>query len=159
MSRRRQRLPLDAYLTEGSTWHVTTRADCVHGPLFTNHSLGQLMLETFESGCRSYGAVPHLVCVMPDHVHLLVEVRTLGLVELVGRLKSYSTMLWRKQGNHGHLWQKSFYDHGIRGPRDFEATVEYILNNPIEAGLAEEWGIYPLIGGEIHARIFDPGIE
>ena len=47
------------------------------------------------------------------------------------------------------FWQESFHDHGIRGPHDFDATVTYLLNNPVEAGLAQEWETYPLIGGSM----------
>jgi REP element-mobilizing transposase RayT len=86
---------------------------------------------------------------MPNHVHLLVEVRDMGLVDLVGRVKSFSMTQWWKQGNHGLLWQESFYDHGIRGSRDFEATMTYILNNPVESELASEWEAYPFIAGSL----------
>jgi REP element-mobilizing transposase RayT len=146
---RRQRLPLDAYAVNGSVWHATICTSRQVGAAFSESAGARLILDSFDNGCRFHKAIPHVVCVMPDHVHLLIEVRDIGLVELVGRVKSFSMMQWWKQGNHGLLWQESFYDHGIRGSRDFEATLTYILNNPVEAELASEWEAYPFIGGTL----------
>ena len=56
---------------------------------------------------------------------------------------------WWKQNNRGMLWQESFHDHGIRGSRDFDATVTYILNNPVEAELVSEWEAYPFNAGAL----------
>lgn len=36
------------------------------------------------------------------------------------------------------IWQKSFYDHGIRNQRDYDETWEYIENNPLKYLLSEE---------------------
>jgi REP element-mobilizing transposase RayT len=86
-------------------------------------------------------------------MHLLIEIRSIGLVDLMRRTKSYSTRLWWKHGKHGQLWQESFYDHGVRDIPDFEAIATYIFNNPVEAGLVEEWEAYPLFGGAIVERM------
>lgn len=89
---------------------------------------------------------------MPDHLHLLVEVRSVGLVDVMKRTKSYSTQLWWKHGGRGPLWQASFYDHGVRDIPDFEAIAAYIFSNPVKAGLVEEWESYPLFGGTMVER-------
>jgi REP element-mobilizing transposase RayT len=146
---RRQRLPFDAYTVTGSVWHVTVCASRQAGPVFADPASARLILDAFENGCRFYQAILHVVCVMPDHVHLLVEIRNVGLVELIGRVKSFSMTQWWKQGNQGMLWQESFYDHGIRGSRDFDATMTYILNNPVSAELVSEWEVYPFIAGTL----------
>jgi REP element-mobilizing transposase RayT len=88
---------------------------------------------------------------MPDHLHLLVEIRSIALVDLMRRTKSSSTKLWWRQGGHGQLWQESFHDRGVRDIPDFDAIATYILNNPVEAGLAEDWESYPLIVGTLIA--------
>lgn len=49
------------------------------------------------------------------------------------------------------MWQQSFPNHGIRERRDFEATVTYLLSNPVEAGLVESWEAYPVIAGALIA--------
>jgi REP element-mobilizing transposase RayT len=53
------------------------------------------------------------------------------------------------EGGKGTLWQTSFYDHGIRGSQDFEATVVYILDNPVKAELVEDWESYPHFAGTL----------
>ena len=44
------------------------------------------------------------------------------------------------------LWQESFNDHIIRSDDDFENTVAYIVNNPVEAGFVREPFYYPFTG-------------
>lgn len=144
---RKQRLPPAAYQVEGSAWHVVTSVAKSNGTPFRDLELGRKQMESFLRGCVICDAVPHLICVMPDHLHLLVEIRSVGLIDVMRRTKSSSTKLWWNQGGYGALWQESFYDHGIRDIPDFEAITRYILNNPIEAGFADAWEDYPLIGG------------
>jgi REP element-mobilizing transposase RayT len=130
---------MDAYCVEGSAWHVTVNVARANGQPFVDLDIGQQQLRSFLRGCGICDAVPHLICFMPDHLHLLVEIRSVGLVDLMRRTKSSSTKLWWRQGGHGALWQASFHDHGIRDFPDFDAIATYILNNPVEAGLVEEW--------------------
>jgi REP-associated tyrosine transposase len=128
---------------------VTINVAKANGMPFCDVELGKKQMRSFLQGCAICNAVPHLICLMPDHLHLLVEVRSVGLVDLVRRTKSSSTKLWWGQGGRGALWQESFYDHGIRDIQDFEAIAGYILQNPVEAGLVAEWETYPLIGGHL----------
>jgi putative transposase len=152
---RRQRLPLDAYRVHGSTWHVTVDVAKQNGSPFLDIDFGRKQLDSFVRGCAVCDAVPHVICIMPDHMHMLAEVRTVGLVDLLRRAKSYSTKLWWKRGGYGALWQESFYDHGVRDIQGFEAIATYIFNNPVEAGLVADWESYPLFGG----RLVLPGNE
>ncbi len=149
--RRKQRLPLDAYQVPGSTWHITTTVARSNGSPFQSIEFGLEVLDGFSTSCIKAGAIPHLVCIMPNHLHALIEVRSDDLVKVIGRAKSITTRQWWARGGVGALWQESFHDHGIRGPHDFDATVTYLLNNPVEAGLALEWEMYPLIGGSVIA--------
>ncbi len=149
-SRRRQRLPLDAYRVEGSTWHVTISVDRRNGSPFHNIAFGQDIIRSFIHACeRDDEAIVHLVCIMPDHLHALIEVRSKGLVEVVGQAKSITTRIWWASGGKGSFWQTSFYDHGIREMRDFEATATYIFDNSVKEKLADEWELYPLFGGAL----------
>jgi REP element-mobilizing transposase RayT len=79
----------------------------------------------------------------------LIEVRSVGLLKVIGRAKSATTRVWWTRGGINALWQESFHDHGIREQQDFDATVNYVLNNPVDAGLVEEWESYLLIGGAL----------
>lgn len=75
---------------------------------------------------------------MPDHIHLLVSIEhgtgdpspTLG--EVVGWLKYQITKAINLQRATpgGRVFQRSYYDHVIRNKEDYDATWEYIENNP-----------------------------
>jgi putative transposase len=145
--RRPHRLSHDAYAIEGSAWHVTICAHKDLGSPFADPTVGLRIVNSLESGIRYRGSIPHLICVMPDHVHLLIEVRSLNLVDLIARIKSESTQVWWRCGGKGKLWQKNFHDHGIRESEDFEAIATYILQNPVRKELVERWEDYPLICG------------
>ena len=83
------------------------------------------------------------VCVMPDHVHLLIALISENLIDLIGRWKSYTTHLMLEKGWKGKLWQRSFYDHALRKDEDVTKVAEYIVNNPIRKWLVKDWTEYP----------------
>jgi REP element-mobilizing transposase RayT len=111
--------------------------------------LAAALLESIRDRITYYDARLHLCCLMPDHTHLIVQIATKSLIDVVRDLKSVTTRIAWQHGNSGALWQKSFYDHGVRDVADFDAIVAYILDNPVRAGLAETWEDYPYIIGEI----------
>jgi REP element-mobilizing transposase RayT len=49
---------------------------------------------------------------MPDHVHLLVQDH--DVVEYVRLVKGRTTPSARQHARGRRLWQRSFYDHGLR---------------------------------------------
>jgi fructose-bisphosphate aldolase class II len=83
-------------------------------------------------------------CVMPNHVHLLVETKEgFPLPELVHSWKSYTAsqaniILGRK----GDFWQREYRDRFIRDAEHYLAAIRYIEDNPVQAGLvnrADDW--------------------
>ena len=140
------RLPRDAYREPGFTWLVTiVTAD--RQPRFTNLSLGGAVLALFLDDAPNRGLDLHLACLMPDHGHLLVSLTVGDLVAAIGALKSRSTKVFRGFGFEGALWQRSFHDQGIRGAPAFHEVVQYVLCNPVVAGLSKTWEEYDLIAG------------
>jgi REP element-mobilizing transposase RayT len=72
--------------------------------------------------------------IMPNHVHLLVEVRGASrmpratdavIPKFVSSLKRFTS----RTGPH-ELWQTGYHDHIIRDDRDYRVKWEYIANNP-----------------------------
>ncbi len=45
----------------------------------------------------------------------------------------------RALGRKGQFWQHESFDHIVRKPGEWERTVNYVVNNPVKAGLVEEW--------------------
>ena len=39
----------------------------------------------------------------------------------------------------GAFWQHESYDHCVRNPNEWQRIVTYVLNNPVKAGLVDEW--------------------
>jgi putative transposase len=81
---------------------------------------------------------------MPNHLHWLLHIKG-SLSEQVQRFKSYSTRLAWQEGLEGTLWQRSFYDHLVRSPSALHSIAEYILDNPVRAGLVERSERWPFV--------------
>jgi putative transposase len=83
---------------------------------------------------------------MPNHVHLVItplknpDGVEYSLSQIMHNIKRNSG----KQANillnrTGPFWQHESYDHFIRNEAEFIKTIEYVLLNPIKAGLVEDW--------------------
>ena len=81
----------------------------------------------------------HAWCVMPNHVHVLVEpLDGRQLRELVHSWKSYTAKAAnRLLERTGEFWQAEYYDHLIRDVADYQHAVRYIEQNPVKAGLRD----------------------
>ena len=81
--------------------------------------------------------------IMPNHVHLLVEMWQTPLSKLLHSWK----ILTSKRANalldrSGQLWQDDYRDRYMRDEEHYRKTVRYIENNPVKAGLVkspEQW--------------------
>jgi len=81
--------------------------------------------------------------VMPSHLHLLISPQKQGLIRVMRDLKSKTGYdITRQRKIPGPIWQERYFDTIIRRVRDFWEKLEYIHQNPVEAGLVsgpEEW--------------------
>jgi REP element-mobilizing transposase RayT len=79
-------------------------------------------------------------CIMPNHVHALVEIRSeYRLDQIVHSWKSYtSKRANRLLGRIGSFWSPEYFDRYMRDDEHFAATIAYIEGNPVKAGLCEE---------------------
>ena len=75
-------------------------------------------------------------CIMPDHIHLILRIRS----NCNGRMISAPTVStvvgsmkrWISRQTGKPIWQKGFYDHGIRNQQDYDEIWQYIENNPLK---------------------------
>jgi putative DNA methylase len=83
-------------------------------------------------------------CVMPNHVHALVEMKDgFPLAEIVHSWKSFTA----NEGNKilsrtGDFWQREYHDRFVRDDDHYRNVLAYIENNPVKAGLvksADAW--------------------
>jgi putative transposase len=81
--------------------------------------------------------------VMPNHVHVLVELWTLPLGRLSKAWKGTSAKAINCiLGRSGQLWQPDYWDRWIRDEEHFRKARHYVESNPVKAGLvpaAAEW--------------------
>ena len=88
----------------------------------------------------------HAYCVMPDHLHILVEAsQKMGVIEFVKTVKGRFYSWCKRRGIELRL-QKSFYDHVLRRDEDVRTVARYILGNPVRAGISIKIGEYPFAG-------------
>ena len=83
-------------------------------------------------------------CIMPDHIHMILvidtddnrrtrrgELRSPVCAPTISRvLKQFKGSITKQVGRP--IWQKSFYDHGIRNQQDYDEIWHYIENNPLK---------------------------
>ena len=81
--------------------------------------------------------------IMPNHVHVLVEVWTMPLGKLLKAWKGASAnAVNRLLGRSGEMWQADYWDRYMRDETHFRKACRYIESNPVKAGLvraAAEW--------------------
>lgn len=81
-------------------------------------------------------------CIMPNHVHMVINVERsdTSLYRILQSLKAYTARECnRVLHRSGAFWQHESYDHVIRNEKEFEKIIWYILNNPVKAGLVDDW--------------------
>ena len=79
----------------------------------------------------------HLALLMPDHLHLLVSFpRDRRMQTTISKWKEWTAK------SLGIDWQRDFFEHRLRGDESYREKADYILMNPVRAGLvasAEDW--------------------
>ena len=87
---------------------------------------------------------------MPTHVHLLftplrdTDGWPFTLAHILKLIKGRSAWEINKMlQRHGPVWQDEFFDHVLRSDESLPAKTEYILQNPLRAGLVHGGERYP----------------
>ena len=86
----------------------------------------------------------HTWCIMPNHVHVLLEPRS-DLATIVQGWKSFTARWILRQNlrlglripDSDRLWMREYWDRFIRDEEHYRKTVEYIQQNPVKAGLCQ----------------------
>ncbi|MBV6393576.1 MAG: hypothetical protein KPEEDBHJ_02818 [Anaerolineales bacterium] len=95
----------------------------------------------------------HAFCLMSNHCHLLMGQQDIPEPPPLSDGKHYSAvshamrLLKGRTGyacarlldRKGAFWQHESYDHVVRNENEFTRILEYIANNPVNAGLVENW--------------------
>ncbi|MBW1799462.1 MAG: transposase [Deltaproteobacteria bacterium] len=85
-------------------------------------------------------------CFMPDHVHFLLKDK--NLIDFVRLFKGRMTPKAMALESGQRLWQRSFYDHGLRREESVKDVALYIWKNPIRKGFVDDPLQYRWSGSE-----------
>jgi putative DNA methylase len=83
-------------------------------------------------------------CVMPNHLHLVLDVWQIPLSKLIGTWKGKSSRIANTVLNRqGHFWQADYFDTLIRDEAHLARAIRYTENNPPKARLAKDKRDWP----------------
>lgn len=95
--------------------------------------LGRLSRLIPQLGFRCYAW-----CLMPNHVHLVVQSGPVRVSRLMARLGTgYAGRFNARHGRVGHLFQNRFRSRPVVNDSDLQGVVLYVNRNPLEGGLVE----------------------
>jgi len=86
--------------------------------------------------------------IMPDHIHLFCTPaisEAPSLTSWVCFWKAMASRWWQKIEDKP-LWQKSFWDTQLKGRESYEEKWNYVLCNPVRAGLCKKPDDWPWQG-------------
>lgn len=122
---------------EANAAYFITSVTYERRPLFAERVAAELLLNIilyhkFACHYRLYGFV-----IMPDHFHMVVQpYGQLDLSSITKRIKGNFTRFFHLYtGRAEQIWQRGFYDRGIRSRQELISTLEYIHKNPVRKGL------------------------
>jgi REP element-mobilizing transposase RayT len=83
--------------------------------------------------------------IMPTHLHLFCEIGKRGLRTTIENFKRWTghracELLSSKPER---FWQREWFDHWSRSDAEDDRIVAYIRNNPVKAGLADQYTSWP----------------
>jgi putative transposase len=117
-------------------------------PYFENDNFNTAVINCLKGERKRADFLVYVYCLMPDHLHLLLSPPGDGLSvsQFIGGFKSKANRIAWEFGVKGKLWQGRFYDHVLRKKEKMNVIGEYILNNPVRKGLADDWRKYQYCG-------------
>ena len=115
--------------------------------LFSDLRLGAIVADEIDRSDQAGSSKTFAYVVMPDHLHWLFQLSgDHSLSHIVRRIKGRSARrinVVRLQ--RSKVWQPGFHDRALRRFEDLRDAGNYILNNPVRAGLVTHFSDYPLL--------------
>ncbi len=131
-------------LNPSRIFFATTKTSMGKRVLQSERNAG-LLIDVLRSLVAEHRFKLHDFVIMPDHVHLLIEVGGDMTIEKAMQLIKgrFSHRLSHEFGNKSEVWQRGFTEAQVLNKKDFEAHRAYIAENPIKAGLVASTEEYP----------------
>ena len=86
--------------------------------------------------------------IMPNHIHLFCAPGVFPnepLKQWVRYWKNLASRNWPRPNEHP-VWQRDFWDTQLRRHENYDSKWDYVINNPVRAGLVEKSEDWPFHG-------------
>jgi putative transposase len=125
---------------------------------FLESDFNQYFVEKLREQTAVHQFATPAYCLMPDHVHLLVEALAVSsnLAPFVKAFKQATGFEYERRTGK-RLWQRYYYDHVLRPKDDPNLVAWYIWLNPVRTRLCDEPREHPFVGSL--TGLWPPGIR
>ena len=124
-------------------FHVYTRG-VAETSVFADDEDRRTFLDLLLSVRRRYGWTLHTLCLMTTHYHFVLESACVRLSAGTQWLNGvYAQSFNKRHGRHGHLFGGRFGSRVIEDEEYLHAVCDYVLLNPVRAGLCERASDWP----------------
>ena len=115
--------------------------------ILATEAIHESFLHFVEEG-PEHGAWIGAYVLMPDHVHAFVAIndQKISLSDWMKSLKNALSKTMRSKRIPAPHWQKTFFDHVLRGADSYTEKWHYVRENPVRAGLVRQWQDWPFQG-------------
>jgi len=115
-------------------------------PLFEDIGFGKILVNELRKSDDENRTKTFAYVVMPDHLHWLFQLlERNSLASVVRRAKGRSAFrINQSRKQTGPVWQRGYHDRLVSVEESLEAVGDYIVHNPVRAGLVEDFEDYPL---------------
>jgi len=118
----------------GSVFFITCCAQDRALKPFASHETASGILDSIRHRVQSRIWWGHAATIMPDHVHLVLGFPPeTDMVKCVRDWKRWTARA------HGFEWQRDFFERRLRHDESFQDKTQYVLENPVRAGLIADW--------------------
>jgi putative transposase len=111
-------------------------------PRFTDPSLAKIVYDTFLQVLANKGYKVLALCIMPDHLHV-VMLSVEGCIAMGRAIGAAKSLSCKRAGRDVIQWQEKLRDHIVRDNEDIDNQIQYAINNPVRAGLTDDWQKWP----------------
>lgn len=130
-------------VSESGIYHVILRG-INRQAIFEDREDSEKFLEILEGYKAISGFEVFAYCLMGNHVHLLIRIGNEPLSMVFRRISSkYVYWFNAKYDRIGHLFQERFKSEPVEDDTYLLASLRYIHNNPVRAGICEKPEDYP----------------
>lgn len=109
-------------------------------------------LDRLDTLARRYKVRIHAFCLMSNHVHFMFEPLRKGAISrLMQHLQSHHARFMNGlRRTDGHLWRNHFQAKQIDSSAQYQATLLYIEQNPVKAGMCQKAHRYAFSSAVAH---------